>query len=380
MGQDWKYLLAEDPIPAGTEFLEHSDLYKLNNKPDWWADWFTRKEFHDDRAAFFNTEFNGRRVYVYLLKWSIRANSPSAPRKPVPCIKPMWKPPPTQQPWRYNSEPVSRSLSPFAPGLEMGGCPVHWHPVARLGRSCMDAHSREARLAGTRNALLPLLLLAALLILQAGTVRRLFDDGPRRVRLVWGASTLLVWIALGWACWAVRTGATTRFRNGLAIESQVSAQLRSKLLTYDHIQSCLTLIEWILRWLVVPGKIVPYAAASALWGWRIPWMRAIRMLWDWRWWLAVLLAGMAAVTLPAHFFTAEPHGTVSAQIWLVAFKLTGAYLLAVSFWILLLGWLAVLFGCRQSPAEEQPLPDSVQAGPPEKHGKAAVEPLSAQDS
>jgi len=67
-GSAWKYLLAEDPIPSGTEFLDHTELYTLNNKPDWWADWFTRKEFHDDRAAFFNTEFNGRREYVYLLK------------------------------------------------------------------------------------------------------------------------------------------------------------------------------------------------------------------------------------------------------------------------------------------------------------------------
>jgi hypothetical protein len=67
-GTDWKYLLAEDPIPAGTEFLPNTGLYTLNNKPDWWADWFTREEFHDDRAAFFNTEFNGRREYVYLLK------------------------------------------------------------------------------------------------------------------------------------------------------------------------------------------------------------------------------------------------------------------------------------------------------------------------
>jgi len=67
-GSNWKYLLAEDPIPAGTEFLTNTGLYKLNNKPDWWADWFTRKEFHDDRAAFFNTEFGGRREYVYLLK------------------------------------------------------------------------------------------------------------------------------------------------------------------------------------------------------------------------------------------------------------------------------------------------------------------------
>jgi len=67
-GTSWKYLLAEDPIPAGTEFLPESGLYKINNKPDWWADRFTRKEFHDDRAAFFNTDFSGRREYVYLLK------------------------------------------------------------------------------------------------------------------------------------------------------------------------------------------------------------------------------------------------------------------------------------------------------------------------
>jgi uncharacterized protein YfaS (alpha-2-macroglobulin family) len=67
-GASWKYLLAEDPIPAGTEFLPNTGLYTLNNKPDWWADWFTRKEFHDDRAAFFNTDFSGRREYVYLLK------------------------------------------------------------------------------------------------------------------------------------------------------------------------------------------------------------------------------------------------------------------------------------------------------------------------
>jgi hypothetical protein len=67
-GSSFNYLLAEDPIPAGTEFVPNMSLYALNHKPDWWADWFTRKEFHDDRAAFFNTDFSGRREYVYLLK------------------------------------------------------------------------------------------------------------------------------------------------------------------------------------------------------------------------------------------------------------------------------------------------------------------------
>ncbi len=67
-GTSWRYLLAEDPIPAGTEFLPESGLYTINHKPDWWADWFTREEFHDDRAAFFNSDFSVRREYVYLLK------------------------------------------------------------------------------------------------------------------------------------------------------------------------------------------------------------------------------------------------------------------------------------------------------------------------
>lgn len=67
-GTDWKYLQAQDPIPAGTEFLSDPGLYKLNNKPDWWAELFTREEFRDDRAAFFSTDFTRRMEYVYLLK------------------------------------------------------------------------------------------------------------------------------------------------------------------------------------------------------------------------------------------------------------------------------------------------------------------------
>lgn len=67
-GTQWSYLMAEDPIPAGTEFLENTGLYTLNNKPDWWAEWSTRREFRDDRAAFFNSDFAGRSEYAYLLK------------------------------------------------------------------------------------------------------------------------------------------------------------------------------------------------------------------------------------------------------------------------------------------------------------------------
>ena len=68
-GSTWRYLVAEDPIPAGTEFIEHDNLYELRNKPPWWAYWFTRRELHDDRIAIFQTYFpEGQQQYFYLLK------------------------------------------------------------------------------------------------------------------------------------------------------------------------------------------------------------------------------------------------------------------------------------------------------------------------
>jgi uncharacterized protein YfaS (alpha-2-macroglobulin family) len=67
-GSPTKYLLIEDPIPAGTEFVQHADSYNILDQPDTWQYWYTRSEFHDDRAAFFATEMSGRHESFYLLK------------------------------------------------------------------------------------------------------------------------------------------------------------------------------------------------------------------------------------------------------------------------------------------------------------------------
>jgi len=67
-GGRWKYLLVEDPIPAGTEFIERDDLYEVNDKPSWWRNWYSRREFHDNRATIFQTYFDQQREYFYLLK------------------------------------------------------------------------------------------------------------------------------------------------------------------------------------------------------------------------------------------------------------------------------------------------------------------------
>ena len=68
-GSDWKYMMIEDPIPAGTEFLAADNLYTLRNRPPWWQYEFTRRELHDDRMAIFQTFFSrGQQTYFYLLK------------------------------------------------------------------------------------------------------------------------------------------------------------------------------------------------------------------------------------------------------------------------------------------------------------------------
>jgi uncharacterized protein YfaS (alpha-2-macroglobulin family) len=87
-GSNWKYLLIEDPIPAGAEFVQKDALYELKQKTPWWGYWFTRREFHDDHAAFFQTYFSGHQEYVYLLK----IINPGTFRISPASVQPMYQP------------------------------------------------------------------------------------------------------------------------------------------------------------------------------------------------------------------------------------------------------------------------------------------------
>jgi len=200
--------------------------------------------------------------------------------------------------------------------------------------------------------LIPLVLLAAFLLLEAGTMRGLVRDEERRVRTVYGALTLLVWIAIASLAWALLNwcGDQSVLWAGY-LNSRAPAHLRARLFTYAHIQLWITILIWIFRWIVVPAKVIPHAVASAQWGWRLPWRRLIRLLLDWRWWTAVVVAAMLGVALPAHFYASQPSGTVSHQVWAVILKLAGAYLLAITSWGAVLAWAAVLLG-RSNPRAE----------------------------
>jgi hypothetical protein len=223
--------------------------------------------------------------------------------------------------------------------------------------------------------LLQLILAISALELQAGTVRAFAEDDGRRVKLVWGAITLLVWIALGWAAWTLLDWCDDQIPLWVGyLNSGSSAQAKATLFTYQHIVRWLAMLEWLLRWIVLPAKLIPFAAASAQWGLRLPWGRIIRLLWNWRWWLGVALAALAGVWLPSQFVKGTPSGTVSALVWIEGFKLAAAYLLAVGSWITLLAWWAVLFGRPDEPPTEEALVAvPVLAGPPDRKLKAKAE-------
>jgi hypothetical protein len=221
--------------------------------------------------------------------------------------------------------------------------------------------------------LVPILLGISTLELQAGTVRSFADDDGKRVKLVWGAVTLLVWIAVGAAAWAVLDWCDDQFPQWAGyLNSQASDHARARLLTYEHLYLWMTYVEWVFRWIVVPAKVIPFATASAQWGWRLPWRRVIRMLWNWRWWLGVVVAALVAVELPSRLFAVTPSGGVNAQIRHVVLKLIATYLLAVGSWVLLLGWVAVLFDRQKPPAEEVLAAVPALIGPPEPDKEASV--------
>jgi alpha-2-macroglobulin len=99
-GGNWKYLQIEDPIPAGAEFVERDDLYELKEKPPWWTQGYTRREFHDDRAAFFQTNFSGQSQQFYLLKVVNSGAFRASPAR----VQPMYQP-------QYLSTTESRSIT-----------------------------------------------------------------------------------------------------------------------------------------------------------------------------------------------------------------------------------------------------------------------------
>lgn len=234
--------------------------------------------------------------------------------------------------------------------------------IALAGVAWTRVPEKHAWLVGL-TLLLPLLMLAATLVLEAGTMRAFLQKDDRRVRFAWGALTLLVCIAVVWLAWFLLDWCDDQIPQWAGyLNSRAPANARARFVTYAHITTWLSVLEWIFRWIVVPAKLTPLAMASSQWGGRLPWRKLLRMLLNWRWWIGAVMAALVSVRLPSYFFNGEPHGTVTHQVWAVSLKLAGAYLLAIAGWVLLLAWAAVLL-TRDERRPKTPGDDALVAAP-----------------
>jgi uncharacterized protein YfaS (alpha-2-macroglobulin family) len=63
-----QYLMLEDPIPAGCEQVESAGGLNLGHATRNWCDWYSQREFRDDRTVFFLSDFYGKAALQYVLR------------------------------------------------------------------------------------------------------------------------------------------------------------------------------------------------------------------------------------------------------------------------------------------------------------------------
>jgi len=204
--------------------------------------------------------------------------------------------------------------------------------------------------------ILPLILFAALLILQSATLRRLlapltdFHASFLQATLVLLPAVVLV-LLVGYllgryddhiSSWAA------------LLNSKAPAAWRARTLTFEHLSFWMNGIEWLLRWVALPWLLIPFVTAAAERGWSLDWGAALRILFDWRWLLAVLLLALFGVALPGKFFSTTPRGTLSTQIWSVSLKLGAAYLFLFIGWVLVFAWSAVFLRRKETVSGAAP--------------------------
>ncbi|BCS32999.1 hypothetical protein TBR22_A22240 [Luteitalea sp. TBR-22] len=83
---DWRYLMIEDPIPAGTEAVTRPDQLELARPPDW--TYGSHREYRDDRVALFLDALPGRAEFTYLLRVTTPGQFRAMPAQVVPMYVP----------------------------------------------------------------------------------------------------------------------------------------------------------------------------------------------------------------------------------------------------------------------------------------------------
>jgi uncharacterized protein YfaS (alpha-2-macroglobulin family) len=80
-GQRAQYLMIEDPIPAGAEQVARASGLYLNHSLGQWSDWYSNREFRDNRTVFFMNYFDGDATLQYAMRVEVPGDFKIAPAR-----------------------------------------------------------------------------------------------------------------------------------------------------------------------------------------------------------------------------------------------------------------------------------------------------------
>ncbi len=80
-GARGRYLMIEDPIPAGCEQLERASGINLDYSDGKWSDWYNQREFRDQRTVIFADYFDGDATFQYALRVQVPGDFKVAPSR-----------------------------------------------------------------------------------------------------------------------------------------------------------------------------------------------------------------------------------------------------------------------------------------------------------
>jgi alpha-2-macroglobulin len=86
---DWRYLVIEDPLPAGVEAIQDTTAYPVERpaRQGWW--WGSRVEYRDSKTVFFQEDFDqGRYEFAYLVKAISSGEFKAVPAQIMPMYVP----------------------------------------------------------------------------------------------------------------------------------------------------------------------------------------------------------------------------------------------------------------------------------------------------
>jgi uncharacterized protein YfaS (alpha-2-macroglobulin family) len=80
-GEAGRYLMVEDPIPAGCEQVEEVGGLRFNHTEKGWSHWYSAREFRDNRAVIFLDHFGGTAQFQYAMRVQVPGQFRAAPAR-----------------------------------------------------------------------------------------------------------------------------------------------------------------------------------------------------------------------------------------------------------------------------------------------------------